>query len=1053
MIERSIEQMPVTLPERYRARRVLGIGGMAIVYLADDAVSGQPVAVKVLKPTIASAVTTERFLQEIRLVGHLRHPNIVPLLDEGVIDGIPYFVMPWIDGHSLRSLLDQERQLSIAQTQRIVSALADALAVAHADGIVHRDVKPENVLLTDDGVFLADFGIARAITAAATERITESGIAIGTPGYMSPEQGSGDREVDARTDVYALGCVVFEMLAGEPPYTGPSIQAIIAKQALLPVPSLTVVRDSISEALDMVVQKALAKLPSDRFQTAAEFGLAYASASAIPAGRDTPRRGPRQRRHVRTTRVLVGLCALAAVSFALTRILTPPPLPILSPADSTSYAIFPLSGTVAGARTPPLADLRLRDALRRWNGITIVDDGPLREAMGSRTPTSLTSVAAATIARRMRAGRYLRGELATAGAGRVLRLRLYDGVNRDSLLREASASIGALAEPEDSTLTLLLDSLLLRDAGRRDLHVHGTRSLPARQALSRARQALDRWELSSADSAFAEAARYDKAYVQAQLGTALVRLWGGIESSRWRIAAAQALGGSTRLDAREREMARAVQAQSRDALDEACPIWRALTRRDSLDVLAWYGSAQCQTADDIVIADASSPSRWRFRSSYHRALRDYERAFRLQPSMLAAFGADAHTELGRLFKTGASQLRRGRAAPPSVERFTSRMEWRGDSLLFLPYALGTAQMASSFRARNVAAVNDAVRNQRALVRAIASSWVAAFPDDPAALQSLALALAAQGDRAALDTLARAIAVARTPRDRRRVSAAAIALPLAFAVRDGDTTQLRSLRSLADSALASYRRGGTADPVLGASLAALTGRTEIAARLANEPQVANNLSVPDAIRDVVPSYLVRAAMGGPADSLRASEARAMESIIRNVPPTQQVQMRREFISRGASMAFPLYRSPLLSRLAEDGDVLVVMEQQLLRGDTAAVRRGLTRISGVRREILPEHLAVDALAPEAFLLWSLGDAAGVAAWIGPTLDALPKMQPALFSSPLRAASLVPMLLLRARAAARLGDLAGARRWALPVVILWSGADPYLQPLVEEARRFAR
>ena len=1051
MIERSIEQMPVTLPERYRARRVLGIGGMAIVYLADDAVSGQQVAVKVLKPTIASAVTTERFLQEIRLIGHLRHPNIVPLLDEGVIDGIPYFVMPWIDGRSLRSLLDQERQLTIPMTRRIVAALADALDAAHADGIVHRDVKPENVLLTDDGVFLADFGIARAITNAATERITESGIAIGTPGYMSPEQGSGDRTVDARTDVYALGCVVFEMLAGEPPYTGPSIQAIIAKQALLPVPSLAVVRDSISEALDEVVQKALAKLPSDRFQTAAEFGLAYLSVSAIPAGRDTPKRSAIQRRRARLTGAIASLCAVAAISvFAVRTGLWPGPNPF--PADSTKYAVFPLSGTVAGARTPPLADLRLRDALRRWDGITIVDDGPLREAVGSTTPTSLNSVDAAKVARRMRAGRYLRGEVATAGAGRVLRLRLYDGVNRDSLLGEASASIGALAEPGDSTLTLLLDSLLLRDAGRRDLHVHGTRSLPARQALSRAWQALDRWELSSADSAFAEAAGYDKAYVQAQLGTALVRLWRGIESSRWRIAAGQALSGSTRLDAREREMARAVGAQSRNALDEACPIWRGLTRRDSLDVLAWYGAAQCQTADDIVIADASSPSKWRFRSSYHQALRDYERAFRLQPSMLAAFGADAHTELGRLFKTGTSQLRRGRAAPPSVERFTSRMEWRGDSLLFVPYPLGTERTTATFKVRNVAALNDAVRNQRALVRAIASSWVSAFPDDPAALQSLALALAAEGDRSALDTLAHAIAVARTPRDRRRVSAAAIALPLAFAVRDGDTTRLRSLRALADSTLASYRPGGAGDPVLSASLAALTGRTELAARLATEPQVAGNLSVPDAIRDVVPSYLMRAAMGGPADSLRASEARAMESI-RNMSPTQQEQMRREFISRGASMAFPLYRSPLLPRLAEDGDVLIVVEQQLVRGDTAAVRSGLARIRDVRRQILPEHLALDALAPEAFLAWSLGDAAGVVAWIGPTLDALPKMQPALFSSPLRAASLVPMLLLRARAAARLGDLAGARRWALPVVILWSGADPYLQPLVEEARRFAR
>src|SRR3989454_1372064 len=296
------------LGERYWIERELARGRTATGFLAHDSRHGRPVALKVLHPEIATAVGPERFLREIQLAARLDHPHIVALHDSGEADGLLYFVMPYVVGESLRDRLDHEPQLPLAEALRIAGDVADALGYAHGLGVVHRDIKPENILLADGRALVADFGIARAITAAGDQRITETGIALGTPTYMSPEQATEEGELDGRSDVYALGCVVYEMLAGTPTFTGPNAQAILARHAIDPVAPIRTVRDTVAEGLEGAVLKALAKVPADRFPSAAAFAHALAAPSIERRARV---RLPRTRKA--RLAVGVGLSAVAGV--------------------------------------------------------------------------------------------------------------------------------------------------------------------------------------------------------------------------------------------------------------------------------------------------------------------------------------------------------------------------------------------------------------------------------------------------------------------------------------------------------------------------------------------------------------------------------------------------------------------------------------------------------------------------------------------------------------------------------------------------------------------
>src|SRR5690348_11512837 len=272
------ERVRASLAGRYAIERELGRGGMATVYLARDTKHDRLVAVKVLRPELAAVLGGERFLREIRVTAQLQHPRILTLIDSGEIDSFLYYVMPYVEGESLRQRLEREGQLPIDEALRITRAIASALDFAHGHGVIHRDIKPENIMLHEGEPMVADFGIALAVSTAGQERLTETGISLGTPAYMSPEQTSGEAKLDGRSDQYSLACVLYEMLAGEPPYTGPTAQAIIAKRMTEPIPHLGTVR-RVSPAVEAAVTKALAKTPADRFATAGAFVAALTAGS------------------------------------------------------------------------------------------------------------------------------------------------------------------------------------------------------------------------------------------------------------------------------------------------------------------------------------------------------------------------------------------------------------------------------------------------------------------------------------------------------------------------------------------------------------------------------------------------------------------------------------------------------------------------------------------------------------------------------------------------------------------------------------------------------
>ena len=257
-----VDRLTAALADSYEIKREIGEGGMATVYLAHDRKHDRDVAIKVLHPDLGAALGADRFLAEIRTTARLQHPHILPLLDSGAAEGLLYYVMPFVAGETLRNRLERERQLPINDAVRIAREVADALGYAHGRAVIHRDIKPENILLQDGHALVADFGIALAVQTAGGARMTQTGLSLGTPQYMSPEQAMGERTIDARSDVYALGAVTYEMLAGEPPFTGPTVQAIVAKVMTERPTSLRTIRDTVPAGVEHAVFTALAKLPS-----------------------------------------------------------------------------------------------------------------------------------------------------------------------------------------------------------------------------------------------------------------------------------------------------------------------------------------------------------------------------------------------------------------------------------------------------------------------------------------------------------------------------------------------------------------------------------------------------------------------------------------------------------------------------------------------------------------------------------------------------------------------------------------------------------------------
>jgi len=1034
----ALTRLQAALAGHYTIQRELGRGGMATVYLAHDLKHDRAAAIKVVDPEVSSAIGVERFLREIRLAAQLQHPHILPLYDSGQASGFLYYVMPFVAGESLRERLEREKQLRLEEALRITREVAEALDYAHRYGVVHRDIKPANILLANDQAMIADFGIARAFAAAGEEKLTQTGLAVGTPGYMSPEQASGSTRLDGRSDIYSLGCVSYEMLAGSPPFTGSTPQAILARHLSDPVPPLRTVRRSVPASVEQAILRALEKVPADRFATVTQF----ADALEAPA--------PATRPHLRPWLVggLTAVAAGAALYWAFAiRPSRSSGAAAASAPDTSRYVVLPF--VHAGAVTALNEGELLQDALTHWSGIAVVDPFQVRDALARRDSRALSGSDARAVALDLGAGRYVRGEVSHIGDSIRVYAALYDVTRGGSFVRDGTVKLGGKLARAEAAFATLGERLLFGSAGpgARPESRTGTTSLPARQAFAQGQAAVSDWNLSVADTAFATATRYDPGYAQALLWLAQIRLWSGAPVAMWQSAAERAAGGRAQLSSRDQLLSDAVLERGRGQTERACGLWRRLTALDQYDFAAWYGLGNCLSRDSTVLRDATSPSGWRFRSSYHQATRAYQRAFQLLPSIHKALSGGSYASVRRLFMTSGSAVRPGQAVPPDTTTFAAYPSWEADTLAFVPYP------AQLFVGPQVVPerLSLAVRREREVFHDIAVAWVTAFPKSADAVQALALSLEMLGDPAALDTLHRARRIVTTPEASLRVAGAEVWMRVKFSA-PFDLRGVRGARALADSLLLSYDASNGREPLLVASLAALTGRAYLAAALSRRPAVVTEWQVPASLAKTAGPLLAFAALGGPLDSLRKLEQDVDSAIDMSLVVSQRPPARMSWLGRPAALAFPHYRFGSLQKLVGGGNYLVDAEAAFLRGDTATLRQGFADLRAARRLAPPGDLTFDALYPEAWLHAALGDDSAATAWLDPTLDALLSTSPEVLSDPANAGALVQGMALRSELADRMGDAGAAARWASVVAVLWADADGFLQPRVRAMRRLA-
>lgn len=432
-----VERLQSALTDRYTLERELGRGGMATVYLAHDLRHHRRVALKVLDADLGSFIGRERFQREIEIAARLQHPNIIPLFDSGSSDDLLFYVMPFIEGESLRDRLDRETQLPFDDALAITREVSGALDYAHEQGVVHRDIKPANILLSEGHALVADFGIARAVAAAGGPELTERGLALGTPTYMSPEQASGRAAVDGRTDVYALGCVLYEMLAGQPPFTGPTVQAVLARHLQERPPSLQVVRPTVSSALQRAVEVALAKVPADRYPTGG------ALVAALEVARTAKERRPWPRRRW----TIAAAATVAAAAAVLATWTLWPKAPDLDPRRMVAFPFASNPANDAAAAVDPDAVLSaLLVAVDLSEYVKGEDAWPSLDEASRGDPRLLTARAARAVAHRHRAGFAVRGVLVPARDSTRLQLELWD-VAADTIALQRYL---AFASPSDA---------------------------------------------------------------------------------------------------------------------------------------------------------------------------------------------------------------------------------------------------------------------------------------------------------------------------------------------------------------------------------------------------------------------------------------------------------------------------------------------------------------------------------------------------------------------------------------------------------------------------
>jgi serine/threonine-protein kinase len=518
-----LARLRTALADRYDVESQVGRGGMAIVYRARDLKHDRFVAIKVLHPELAATLGSDRFLHEIQIAAKLNHPHILPLHDSGEADGLVYYVMPFVAGESLRARLNREKQLPVDDALQITREVADALSYAHSHDVIHRDVKPENILLESGHAVVTDFGIALAVSHAGADRATQAGMAMGTPGYMSPEQAAGMHDLDGRSDMYSLGCVLHEMLSGQPPFSGPTVESIVRQQLVSDPPSITTIRPAVPAEVAEALVRVLSKTPADRYATAQQFREAL-----TPAGVATGPRRRRSRRRALSWALAAGVLT-AAATLGVWRMRSTPEVPAL---DSTRVAVLPFRVTVSDESLE-----YLREGMMDLLNATLTGEGGRRAAdsrtvitawrrAGGSAQRDLTRAESRQLGRDLGAGRVLLGQVVGTATHIEVTASLV-GTSDDESYLDARVS-----GPPDS-LHALIDTLTAQLLTLQAEEYHDRLGTLTSYSVSALRAYLDgqvayrNGAYNEAISHYAAALRHDSTFALAALGFA--GAWGWTE--------------------------------------------------------------------------------------------------------------------------------------------------------------------------------------------------------------------------------------------------------------------------------------------------------------------------------------------------------------------------------------------------------------------------------------------------------------------------------------------------------------------------------------------